>query len=86
MGAVARQKPIAEVIPAFFRVTLPRPRCNRHRPRGTSIPAGPPFRAFRKRGMIAARGLVNDPAKLREHIRKNLDTEAQKIFDHMNKP
>ncbi len=51
------------------------------------FPAGAsPFRAFRKSGMIAARGLINDPAKLREHIRKNLDPEAQKIFDQMNKP
>jgi hypothetical protein len=30
--------------------------------------------------------LINDPAKLREHIRKNLDPEAQKMFDQMHKP
>lgn len=30
--------------------------------------------------------LVNDPAKLREHIRKQLDPDAQKMFDKMQKP
>jgi hypothetical protein len=30
--------------------------------------------------------LINDPARLREHIRKNLDPDAQKMFDKMHKP
>lgn len=35
---------------------------------------------------VDVQSLINDPAKLREHIRKNLDPEAQKMFDRMNKP
>lgn len=35
---------------------------------------------------VDVQNLINDPVKLREHIRKNLDPEAQKIFDQMNKP
>jgi len=35
---------------------------------------------------VGVQRLINDPAKLREHIRKNLDSEAQKMFDQLNKP
>lgn len=30
--------------------------------------------------------LITDPSKLREHIRKNLPPDAQKMLDQMNKP
>ncbi len=35
---------------------------------------------------IDVQALINDPAKLRERIRKDLPPDAQKMLDKMNKP
>jgi ribosomal protein S15P/S13E len=35
---------------------------------------------------VDVHNLINASAKLREHIRKNSDSEAQKMVDRMNEP